>query len=79
MADMYAPFLKELNKQYLNKTKLFEKIEIDWFSISDLKRKKKEFRGFYQNIVDLFLEDIENIISFAKSKVSKMNKTRKTY
>jgi 8-oxo-dGTP pyrophosphatase MutT (NUDIX family) len=68
-----------MDKQYLNKTKLFEKIEIAWFSISDLKRRKKEFRGFYQNIVDLFLEDIENIISFAKSKASKFNKTRKNY
>lgn len=68
-----------MDKQYLNKSKLFEKIEIAWFSVDDLKRKKKEFRGFYQFIVDRFLEDIENIVTFAKSRASKNNKTRKTH
>lgn len=66
-----------MDKQYLNKTKLFEKIEIGWFSVHDLKHRKKEFREFYQKIVDRFLEDIENITRFIKSKANKSNKTRK--
>jgi 8-oxo-dGTP pyrophosphatase MutT (NUDIX family) len=68
-----------MDKTYLNKTKLFEKIEICWFSVQDLKRRQKEFRGFYQKIVDRFLEDIENITLFIKSKSIKSNKTRKNH
>jgi 8-oxo-dGTP pyrophosphatase MutT (NUDIX family) len=70
---------ERMDKQYLNKTKLFEKIEIAWFSVDDLRRKKKSFRGFYQKIVDRFLEDIENITSFIKTKSGKSNKTRKNH
>lgn len=57
----------------LNKSKLFEKIEIDWFSIQDMKKRIKEFRNFYQDIVDLFLSKKENIYRFLLSKSKKEN------
>jgi ADP-ribose pyrophosphatase YjhB (NUDIX family) len=57
-----------MNTTYLKRTKLFEKIEIQWFSIEELKRRKKEFRKFYQEIVELFLTNIETITTFAMSK-----------
>lgn len=66
-----------MNHTVLSETKLFEKIEIGWFSIEDIKRRKKEFRGFYQEILDDILGDIENIQSFIHSKAKKNNKTRK--
>jgi hypothetical protein len=43
-----------MDKKLLNDTKLFEKIEIAWFSIEDMKKRRSEFRNFYQEIVDLF-------------------------
>ena len=55
----------------LNKTKIFEKIEINWFSVDDMKKKRKEFRNFYQNITDILHENIENIESFAMSKFTR--------
>lgn len=55
----------------LNKTKLFEKIEIKWFSVEDMKNKRKDFRNFYQNITDLLYENIEKIESFAITKFAK--------
>lgn len=55
----------------LNKTKIFEKIEINWFSVDDMKKKRREFRNFYQNITDILIENIENIESFARSKFTK--------
>jgi len=61
----------------LNKSKLFEKIEIDWFSIQDMKKRIKEFRNFYQDIVDLFLSKKENIYRFLLSKKRKLNKSIK--
>jgi len=66
-----------MNHSQLSKTKLFEKIEIGWFSIADIKRRKKEFRGFYQEILDDILADVENIQRFIYSRSKKLNKTRK--
>jgi len=66
----------KMDNKVLNDTKLFEKIEIGWFSVNDIVKRKKEFRGFYQNIVDLFLEDMTNIKKFI-SKKSKKSSTRK--
>ena len=48
---------KRMNKRFLNKTKLFEKQEIKWFSIHDMKKHRGQFRAFYRNIVDILLKD----------------------
>jgi len=61
----------------LNDSKLFEKIEIGWFSIEEMKRRKKEFRSFYQEIVNYFISDIENIEQFIRKQISK-KKTKKS-
>lgn len=68
-----------MNNDLLSKTKLFEKIEIGWFSIDDMKSRKKEFRNFYQEIIDNILSNIENIEKFIFKKSTKRskNKTRK--
>jgi hypothetical protein len=65
-----------MNKKVLNDSKLFEKIEIQWFSIEDMKKRKNEFRMFYQEIVDQFLGDLEKITQFIKTR--SMNNNRKT-
>ena len=66
---------KRMNKQYLNNTKLFEKIEIRWFSISDMKKHKKEFRNFYQEIVPKIINEVPFILKHFK-KCGKLRKTR---
>jgi 8-oxo-dGTP pyrophosphatase MutT (NUDIX family) len=69
---------ERMDKQMLSKTKLFEKIEIGWFSIEDMKKRRSEFRGFYQEIIDKFIEDKENILNFITQKNKKKNHTRKS-
>ena len=64
---------KNMNNQYLNKTKLFEKIEIDWFSLEDIQKRRSEFRSFYQEITDHFLREKSQIRSF----LQKSNKKQK--
>lgn len=64
-----------MNKKLLNGTKLFEKIEIDWFSERDLTTRRGEFRHFYREIVDKIKENITPIKRFLKNNSSK--KTRK--
>lgn len=66
-----------MDHSVLSKTKLFEKIEIEWFSIEDIKRRIKEFRPFYQEILKK-----EILSSKIKIKINKWinknkNKTRR--
>ena len=65
---------ERMDKNVLSKTKLFEKIEINWFSIEDMENKRSEFRNFYQEIVDKFIENKENIYKFIEKKVKKISK-----
>jgi 8-oxo-dGTP pyrophosphatase MutT (NUDIX family) len=69
----HAFLWKRMDKTVLSKTKLFEKIEIEWFSANDMKKRKPEFRKFYQEIVNLFIEQNNKIFSFILKK-SKKNK-----
>jgi len=68
---------ERMNKKVLNDSKLFEKIEIQWFSVDELKKRKPEFRKFYQEIVDLFLADSSNIKTFIQSRSTKSNRSIK--
>lgn len=66
-----------MDRNLLNKSKLFEKIEIQWFSLSDLKNRRSEFRSFYQEIVDQFVLKHEFIRAFLKKASKQKNKTKK--
>ena len=52
------------DKQVMNSSKLFEKQEIKWFSAKELKTKRREFRSFYREIVDQFIEELPQIRRF---------------
>ena len=62
---------ERMNKKWLNKTKLFEKIEIDWFSLKDLKKRRKEFRKFYQQFLDILQDNKSTIRKFVTKCMSK--------
>ena len=53
-----------MNNKLLNKTKLFEKIQLKWYSLSEMKKHRLEFRSFYQEIVDKFIENEKEIKQF---------------
>ena len=71
----------KMNKKYLKKTCLFEKIEIKWFSINEMKKRKKEFRRFYQEIIDILIKEAPKIKKYIKGGTfknkKKSNKTLK--
>jgi hypothetical protein len=76
---------KHLNKNIIRDTKIFEKTEIKWFSFDDMRRNKKHFRKFYQNIVTMILANKSEIETFLKprkrmtrKRTHKTHKTRKT-
>jgi ADP-ribose pyrophosphatase YjhB (NUDIX family) len=69
----------KLDHKFLYKTRIFEKSEIDWFSVPEVNSHRKEFRHFYQEMIDMILGDIENIEKFIISKSNaRSNKLRKT-
>jgi len=64
-----------MNNKMLSESRLFEKVQIEWFSEGELKSKRSQFRSFYREIVDKFIGEIENIRSFIAKKSGR--KTRK--
>lgn len=65
---------EKMDKTILNDSKLFEKIEIRWFSIGDMKRHKKWFRPFYREMVNVFLSKQVEIKDFIETKSKKMHR-----
>ena len=66
-----------MNKKLLNDTKLFEKIEIKWFSESDLRTKRNVFRSFYREKIDLIRQHCRRIKQhFQSQRNTRRNKHR---
>ena len=57
--DFFSRYLPHVKNKKDNG--LLEKSDIKWFSFEELKKNKKEFRSFYQNIVDLVIKEEKHI------------------
>ena len=68
---------KRLDPKIIRDTKIFEKTEIRWMCIDDMKTQKKKFRSFYQNIVDLILAKTDEIDTFVRKSVKIRSKRTK--
>ena len=69
---------QKLDHKLLQKTKVFEKIEIKWFSIDMMKKQRNSFRHFYRNIVDQLIIQAPEIEEFVKNTMNKKhNGTKK--
>lgn len=66
-----------MNRRFLKSTKLFEKIEIEWFSEDDLKKRMSEYRPFYREVVETLLQKLEQIREFITNKENKTKTRRK--
>jgi 8-oxo-dGTP pyrophosphatase MutT (NUDIX family) len=67
-----------MDKNTLNDSKLFEKIEIGWYTLKEMKKKRHIFREFYREIVDRFIEEKENIERFIMKNRGKQENKRRT-
>jgi len=74
---------KRLDPKIIRESKIFEKQQIRWFSVNDIMKMKqrKEFRSFYQNVVELILAKKAEIDQFArKSLIGKtLSSHKKSY
>ena len=52
-------------------SKIFEKAEIRWVCIDEIKKMRPEFRSYFQNIVDMMLNQKESIRTFIERSLKK--------
>jgi len=83
--DEYLPYYYNNNQRFLQKklpdnvfktTKIFEKAEIRWICIDDIKSMRPKFRFWYRNIIDKILTDKSNIIQFIETSFKKSTKKK---
>ena len=55
---------KHLDPKIIKTSKIFEKAEIRWVCIDDLKKMRPHFRSYFQLIVDMMLNQKESIRAF---------------
>ena len=67
---------KRLPPKVFKTTKIFEKAEIRWVSVDDLKQMRPQFRSYFQNIVDMMLNQKESIKKFIESCLKKTTKKK---
>jgi 8-oxo-dGTP pyrophosphatase MutT (NUDIX family) len=65
-------FIEDKMPNLLN-TVLFEKQELQWFSIDEIIQRRSEFRFFYQEITDLLVLHKQHITRFLKSSKTRKN------
>jgi len=66
---------KRLDPKVIRDTKIFEKQQIKWFSIADIMKSKKQFRSFYQNVVELILAKKTEIDEFIRKSLIRNTRT----
>ena len=88
--DLKLPFYYNNNQRFLQErldpkiikdTKIFEKQQIKWICVDDIvkMKKKKEFRSFYQNIIELILAQRSEIDAFIRKSLKKSILKSKSY
>jgi len=69
----WLPYYYNNNQRFLQKnlpdevfktTKIFEKAEIRWICVDDLVKMRSQFRSYFQNIVDMILQQKDAIKKF---------------
>lgn len=70
---------KKLDPKIIKKSKIFEKEEIRWVCIDDIKKMRPKFRSYFQNIIDIIIFEKNEIQQFIFKNLKKntKNKTKK--
>ena len=85
--DELLPFYYNNNQKFLQKrldpniiktTKIFEKEEIRWVSIDEMKKMRGKFRFYFENVVDIMLAQKEEITNFIEKGLKSKKKRKST-
>ena len=67
---------KRLHPNVIKTSKIFEKAEIRWVCVDDVKKMRPEFRSYFQTIVDMMLNQKESIQTFIERSLKKGTKKK---
>ena len=67
---------KRLPPKVFKSTKIFEKSEIRWICVDDIKKMQSQFRFWYKHIIDMILNQKESIKSFIIKSQKKSTKKK---
>jgi 8-oxo-dGTP pyrophosphatase MutT (NUDIX family) len=70
---------KRLDPSIIKKTKIFEKAEIRWMCIDELPRMRKQFRSYFQAIVDKLCDNKDEIMRFIRKRCKKGSSTKRAH
>lgn len=70
---------KRLDPQIIKSTKIFEKEEIRWICVDELIKMRPKFRSYFQNIVDMILQQKDSIYNFIEKRTKKKTLRRKLF
>jgi 8-oxo-dGTP pyrophosphatase MutT (NUDIX family) len=62
---------KRLDADVIKKSRIFEKAEIKWICVDELKAMRPKFRSYFQNIIDIILSKKGSIESFIQKSLPK--------
>ena len=68
---------KKLDQSLIKKSKIFEKSEIKWFSVDELVKRKKDFKKWYQEIINKIINSKNDIYKFIKQQLKNQLHTRR--
>tara|TARA_B110000285_G_C15105941_1_gene607953 strand:+ start:93 stop:698 length:606 start_codon:yes stop_codon:yes gene_type:complete len=68
---------QKLKPDIIADMKIFEKAQIRWIAMDELKSMRPQFRDFYKNVVDLILTEKKGISEFARKCFNKRCRTVK--
>jgi hypothetical protein len=63
-----------LDETIIEKSKIFEKAEIQWMPMTQLLQKKPTFRSYFQNTVEILIKQQKQIIQFIQETLDKKKK-----
>ena len=67
---------KRLAPKIFKTTKIFEKAEIRWVCVDELKKMRPQFRSYFRNIIDMMLNQKESIKKFMHNCLKKSTKKK---
>ena len=67
---------KKLDPNVIKNSKIFEKEEIRWICVDELKKMRPQFRHYFRNIIDMILNEKESINSFIEKNLKKITKKK---
>jgi 8-oxo-dGTP pyrophosphatase MutT (NUDIX family) len=66
--------MSRMNHTVLKKSMIFEKAEMKWMTIGEMRRRRREFRHFYRVILDEILKEVPQIRSFILGTIPKKHR-----